>query len=254
MGWGDEITASGHARRLHQQTGKRVVVVDRNNRPRWSEIWDYNPIIARERSVDTVDLQHAPGVRPYLLGWDAHTRTWAFNAEYRINDYVGQIHLTPAECELAASLTGGDPFVLIEPNINPHNSVNKQWGAENWRALVAMFPNIRWVQMDTGGPVRLPGVSLIRAPDFRTACAVLRSAQFYVGPEGGLHHAAAALGKRAVVIFGGFVSPRTTGYDTHINLVGDDQPCGRMDYCGHCERAMRQISVDMVAEAVLDLL
>lgn len=252
MGMGDEVMASGHARRLHQQTGKRVVIVDRDRRPRWSEVWDHNPIIARERADDTVDLQHAPGVRPYLTGWDARTRTWSFNHDYRAVDLVGEIWLTPDERKRAAALVPA-PFVLIEPNINPKNSVNKQWGADKWQQLVDGLPQIRWLQLDTGGPVKLQGVAMAKVPTYRDACAVLDRAQFYVGPEGGLHHAAAALGKRAVVIFGGFVSPRTTGYDTHINIVGDPVACGRMNYCGHCERAMQNIAVETVTAAVLKL-
>ena len=39
--------------------------------------------------------------------------------------------------------------------------------------------------------------------DFRLACAVLNEADFYVGPEGGFGHVAAALNKKAVLYFGG---------------------------------------------------
>ena len=51
---------------------------------------------------------------------------------------------------------------------------------------------------------------------------MLSGARAAVLHEGGLHHAAAALGMPAVVLFGGMISPRNTGYDVHVNLAIDD--------------------------------
>jgi hypothetical protein len=62
-----------------------------------------------------------------------------------------------------------------------------------------------------------------------------------------LHHAAAALGVPAVVIFGGFISPAVTGYAAHANIfTGDDLGCGNINPCPHCRAAMERISVDQV--------
>jgi FkbM family methyltransferase len=58
------------------------------------------------------------------------------------------------------------------------------------------------------------------------AAGVLSGASLLISPEGGLHHAAAALGVRAVVIFGGFISPATTGYALHTNLFTAARPAG----------------------------
>lgn len=95
------------------------------------------------------------------------------------------------------------------------------------------------------------GVSHIRTATFRQACGALSGAKLYIGPEGGLHHAAAALGIPAVVIFGGFIHPRTTGYDLHTNLFVGDEPCGSTNYCVHCVDAMASISVDEVFSAAI---
>ena len=71
-----------------------------------------------------------------------------------------------------------------------------------------------------------------------------------------MHHAAAALNKKAVVIFGGFINPSITGYDFHKNLYIEDEksPCGLKDECIHCLKCMELITVYDVKEAIIRLL
>lgn len=68
-----------------------------------------------------------------------------------------------------------------------------------------------------------------------------------------MHHAAAALGIPAVVIFGGYVSPAQTGYAAQMNLFTGGQPCGRRTECAHCADAMSDITPAMVADALHQL-
>jgi ADP-heptose:LPS heptosyltransferase len=82
----------------------------------------------------------------------------------------------------------------------------------------------------------------------------MRRAKLAILPEGGLHHGAAAIEKRAVVLFGGFIPPSVTGYDTHINLVGSDNFCGSIHPCKHCADAMKSISVETVLNAAEEIL
>jgi ADP-heptose:LPS heptosyltransferase len=88
----------------------------------------------------------------------------------------------------------------------------------------------------------------------RQASAVLAGAALLISPEGGLHHAAAALGLRAVVIFGGFISPATTGYDLHRNFFTGGQACGMRLACAHCAEAMARITPEEVAAAAREQL
>ena len=84
-----------------------------------------------------------------------------------------------------------------------------------------------WVQLGAGGIRVLEGVRPIETADFRAACAALAGARAAVLPEGGLHHAAAALDIPAVVIFGAMTSPANTGYASHVNLfrpLGGESP------------------------------
>ena len=136
-------------------------------------------------------------------------------------------------------------------------SPNKQWGWERWQALADEL-NRRRVCLAQLGPAGIRclagGPHLITA-SFREACAVLAGASALVGNEGGLHHAAAALGVRGAVPFGGYISPRLTGYAIHDNFHVDDPAhplgCGMRAPCAHCAAAMASISVGAVAGAVL---
>ena len=92
--------------------------------------------------------------------------------------------------------------------------------------------------------------------DFRTACAVINNCDMYLGNEGGFGHAAAALNTKALIYFGGWISPQSTGYDIHENIYYDDDdnpssPCGAIGYiCDHCEKARQSIKVDYLEEKV----
>ncbi len=101
----------------------------------------------------------------------------------------------------------------------------------------------------------LPDAVPVRTASFRDACAVLSYARLYVGTEGGLHHAAAALGVPAVVYHGGYISPETTGYDGQIALYRKDgSPCGQRVHCPHCRAIAEDISVDEALEAIEEAL
>ena len=133
-----------------------------------------------------------------------------------------------------------------------HHSTNKEWGIEKYQQLVERLVDcaalIQLGQRDTAPNEVLKDAHQVTCGSFRQATAVLKLCDLYVGAEGGLHHGAAAVGKRAVVIFGGWISPKTTGYAYHDNIyVGDIRsPCGALYPCAHCKACMEKISVEVV--------
>jgi ADP-heptose:LPS heptosyltransferase len=111
-------------------------------------------------------------------------------------------------------------------------------------------------QIAPPGRPGLTGFPLIRTNSFREAIAVLKASTLYVGPEGGLHHASAAVGTKAVVVFGGYISPKTTGYDFHECLTGGaTRGCGtRRGMCEHCLKHLNRIAPEDVLRAARRLL
>ncbi len=153
----------------------------------------------------------------------------------------------------------GSGFVLIEPQSAPWKSVaaNKDWGRVRYQEVANRLKKAGFIVgqfiSDKGSPP-LQGVTPIRTASFRDAVAILANAAIYIGSEGGLHHAAAAVGIPAVVLFGGFIPPSVTGYATHANLTGGAAACGSLKPCVHCRKAMEAISVDEVVEEALERL
>ena len=249
MGWGDEIMVSGLARRAQQKSPLPVRVVDGKGRTRWSGIWENNPRFAPEGFQGRVQtLVNAPGKREYIAGKTREGWKW--------REWIcplGEIYLTSEERAFGREHRG---TILLEPSLKPEASPNKDWGWERWAELARRLGREGHVVTQFASRHRpvLPGARVVRAKNFRHACAVVASARLAVLPEGGLHHAAAAFGTATIVIFGGFISPAQTGYAHHLNLFTGGEPCGRRARCAHCARAMARISVKEVLGHALSLL
>lgn len=238
MGWGDDILATVQARHMYERTGEKVFF------NYWSPVFDHNPHISRGRGLY---IKNHVGNRPYLLG--STGEKFVYNPNF--HTVRGDIYLTGEEQALAAELTKEfGEFVLIDPHIKDNiDKQNKDWGWERWQALVDAMP-INWVQLDYGKRA-LDGVKTVPSNGFRTSCSILQRAALLVCHEGGFAHAAAALRKDAVVIWGGFNHPKYLGYDKHINLRADDtEPCGNLKPCDHCRQMMEDLTVEEVAYAV----
>ena len=268
MGIGDEIMVTGEVIRAQKREPRLacprpVVVLDRHRRPRWHPIWDGNERIARVRSADTRIIINGPGCRPYIdyaamkrwaaergLRWGAKDKRipWQWAASYQATP--GEIVFGLEEARWAVDHAPARPFVVVEPGLKPGAPVNKDWGRARWQALVAERRDLCWVQLGPLGTRTLEGVMLIETGDFRLAAALLASAAAFVGTDGALHHAAAALGVRAVVIWGGYTHPRNLGYAAHVNLHGGGDPCGARLPCDHCRNAMAAITPEQAAAAL----
>lgn len=251
MGMGDELIAAGQARALHALDGRKVIIRDRHDRIRWHELWRNNPAIIspHDRAHKAHEIKNGPGARPYIAAKSDTRWTWK---EFTCTPAA--LHFFPDEIELSARQ--GRPDIVIEPMLKAKASPNKDWGRPRWEALVGLMrrAGMRPVQLGTAGTQRLHGCDFIETPSFRLACAVLARARACVVPEGGLHHAAAALSVPAVVIYGGYISPRQTGYESQANLFTGGEPCGMRIPCEHCTAAMEQITPALVMENLLKVM
>ncbi len=249
---------SGEARRLQQTDPRPVQVLDRYGKSRRHPLWQDNPRFWRPGVGAFQTLVNGPGCRPYI-DYAAMEADWRrihpdrpFSTrarDRRLPWRYTRWRATPGELHLPAAETRALPreCVVVEPHVKVGASPNKDWGWARWRQLVALV-DVQWVQLGPQGTRLLPGVRRIETGTFEAACAVLAKAAAAVLPEGGLHHAAAALGVPAVVIFGGYASPANTGHDAHRNLYeSDGSPCGQRVACAHCAQAMAAITPERVA-------
>jgi len=253
MGYGDEVMATGMARGARGR-GKRIAFGD-GKRIVWgpwcAEVFRGNPNIAKPGSEGAPDIEWVAHYKGHRLYNKMGRGRWVWNYEFRATP--GEIFFDDAELRRAEG--AGEGFVVIEPHVPAHKSVapNKDWGFEKFQRVAELLAGagVRVCQLGDGTRPALQGVEFVRTSSYRHALSVLSRADLYVGPEGGLHHGAAALKVPGVVMFGGFIPPSVTGYDIHTNMTGDaGEACGSLAACDHCRKAMASISVDEVWQAV----
>lgn len=256
MGIGDQLIATGMARGARAR-GKRIAFGNTNRSILWDvnseRIFRGNPNIAPPGSEHAGDLEwvkYFKGHRIYNRHDVAGDR-WIWNEGFRC--VPGEMFFDNAE--LADGKRAGSGFILIEPNTPAHKTAqhNKQWPVERFQEVALSFRDrgMRVLQpVYPGARYQLDHAEHIATRSFRDMLAIMKNAKVYIGPEGGLHHGAAAVGIPAVVLFGGFIPPAVTGYGTHTNLTGGEtKACGALSPCAHCRSALNAISPQDVIRA-----
>lgn len=261
MGIGDNLMATGIARGAAAR-GKRIafgdgrrIIWDQHSAQifRGPDLKTQNPNIAPPCDERASDLEWVPFYKGNrLYNTHDHVRNrWHWNMNFRAKP--GEVIF--AKFETAYAKNAGQGFVVIEPNLPEFKTCgpNKQWPVERYDKLARYLrkTNQQIVQFYYNSGHRIPYAKQIKTQNFRQALAIMARAALYIGPEGGLHHGAAAVGIPAVVLFGGFIPPQVTGYKTHTNLTGGAEACGSLDRCEHCRAAMEAITVDSVHDAAL---
>lgn len=233
------MMCTGEAGRVFEESRRRVVIVGADGRTRWNQVFDHNPILSRSLGPEFKALVNGPNARPYIASKTSTKWTWK---PYRpIRGVVYLMGLERAEAERFAGR------VIIEPNVKRNGHTNKAWPWARWQAVVDAFPPNTFVQCLPPVPTkRLERVELAPTRDFRTACAVMEISDGFVGAEGGLHHAAAAFDKPAVVLWSEFIAPEFTGYDDQRNIRHAGEACGSRLPCATCAASMDAISVEEV--------
>jgi len=228
MGLGDWILASGEAKELNIQTGKKVIFGDGKKRFFEPEILKDNPRVAGV-DEDGVWLPNFPGHRPYIS--QVKNGRLYFNDDYR--PFIGELFGIKKSDRLKGK-------ILVETRTkkdpNMPFTVNKSY--PYWDDLLSRgLPIVKVQQIETAR--------------FRDALQFLAGASLLVTTDGALHHAAAAIGVPAVVIWGGYSSPRHLGYETQVNIHDGSEPCGTYARkCPHCEKKAKAIDPEMVYRIV----
>ena len=242
MGYGDVLLGIGIARKARQKHPEKKICIGDGTQVEWNELHENLPYLSKTPVSGAVWVHCHKGFRPYVDNEKSTAEKFVWKKGFKASP--GEIFLTDEEKDRWKDFSGA---VYIEPNIKGWLGPNKDWGFDRWQRVVNSLPRLRFIQ----GPGRkLSGVEQVETKSFRQACALLSRAMLFVGTDGGLHHAAAALSKPAVVVWGGYTHPRNLGYETHINLHSGVEPCGNLKPCAHCKRAMDKITVDMVVDAI----
>lgn len=241
--------SAGEARALYRRTKQPVMIVGRDGRPIQSDLFAGIPYIIQKplKSGPFQRIVNGPGVRPYIAGKTEERWSWrVYKPE------PAEIKFTDGELEFAERYRGR---VMIEPNCKPIGHDNKAWPAPRWAELVSRLEadGIPLVQCAPGGVVPLTDTHAL-TPSFRYAAAVLSVSRAFIGTEGGMMHAAAAVGVPGVILWSEFISPEITGYTMHRNLRHAGKPCGSRINCDSCRKSMEFISVTEVVTNLKEIL
>jgi len=175
-----------------------------------------------------------------------------------------EIYLSDKEKKFATdvlsihSLTENN-FIVIEPQSNDEYTVNKLYSFEKWQLVTNELAKLGFTIVQVGrenNSKRLKNViNLAGKTSFREAAAIIKNSSLFISSEGGLMHAANAVGVKSVILFTGFIHPRMTGYPENKNLwIGSDHgPCGMKVRCSSCAKNVEDHDYLEIVEAVKDI-
>jgi ADP-heptose:LPS heptosyltransferase len=139
---------------------------------------------------------------------------------------------------------------------------NKDWPDANWVELIERMLHAGMSVVEIGHET--PGSSQFRRAGYENlrgrttlaeVAAVVAAGDVHVGPSSGPHHMAAAFGRPAVVIYGGFEHPIGTAYEGNVNLftVLPCSPCWLRTPCPIGKVCLTRIAPVVVLAAVQEL-
>ncbi len=135
---------------------------------------------------------------------------------------------------------------------------NKEWVSGNWKKLGNCLAGMgKLVQVGSAEDPEMPGATDLRGKTtLRELASLLANVRVFVGLEGFLMHLAKAVGVPSVIIYGGWISPRVSGYAENINLFTalPCSPCGFPNHCEYDRECMKKITPERVAEAAQEIL
>lgn len=238
--------AAGEARAIHARTGKKVAIVDKHGRAQWIDLWNGLPYILPRVEPGCETLLNTSGMRPYILMKTPARWKWQ---PYKPKP--AEIKFTLEELAFAEPYRG---MIMVEPNTKDVGHTNKAWIRERWGDLANAIdaPIVQCVPSVATPSLQAKATKVI-TPSFRHAAAVLSVCRAFIGTEGGLMHAAAAVGVRGVILWSEFISPDITGYSMHKNLRHAGKACGMRLNCKTCRASMAAITVDEVLQALADV-
>ena len=192
------------------------------------------------------------------------TRYITLNNKYKAKR--GRIYFDEQELNTISALKRqhGD-FMLFNVNTKDKTK-NKELPESKWLQLIDCInkTHIKTAVMYGGGYVNqnINNAKLkLNTNNIRSMLCAIAASKFVVTTEGGVHHAAEALGVKCLVIFGGRIDPNILGYEDQINIIDNrtiisdkreiKYPCGMFSECIHCHEIMNDIPVSLIKKEIL---
>lgn len=263
MGLGGYLTWSAAFAEIHKKFGKRILPIEvHGNQVRIvdSTIFKNNPIIV-DSTIDNLenyqtDYHLVPLNLPATNYCKNDTPTHAkhrydthiisqildyYKVEHTLADTRCRLYFTDQEqkeVDDLASVVGTDVFITIEPHSNNEYTCNRQYPFEKWQNIVDnLCEVVRVVQVGRSNVRVLDNVIDVTAKTtFRTCAGLIGRSKLFLSTEGGLTHAAQAVGTKSIVVITGYQHPDMVAYPQNINMWihKNHGPCGKKQKCEEC--------------------
>ena len=283
MGLGDDLMITGFVEQeKNKHQNKQIVIGNLEEKKIYDSLIYLNnpnitPIDKVDRSKPIHFINYHNRNRPYIDYQNSNNNNWKWNMNF--SPTPGKLYLSQDEKSKAIKILSEakehwkknnnsaykaviffeSTSTKIDHNFFYNKMKNKDWGEANWKKLILKLKDkYLIIQSKHKKSKRYKGAYYSSIDfNFREACSIINESDLFLGPEGGFGHVAAALGKKAVLYFGGWIHPKVTGYDFHENIYFDHptSPCGAVGYiCEHCEEARRSINADYLYDKVISTL
>ena len=282
MGLGDDLMITTFASQIKKKYPDRQIVIGNVSQKKTyhSIIYENNPSISDCRKLDLNKpifiIDYHQGNRPYIdykKSLDANRYIW--NTNFKATP--GEIFFSKTELLQADKIFNRALDYWKKNNKNKYKAIifletsstksndsqhgikhqNLAWGYKNWNTLVDNInKSYLIIHSNHNDTKEIKGIFVPEKITFRLACALMSKCDLYLGAHGGFAHVAAALKKKAVIYFGGWVHPSILGYNSHKNIYYDSNrsPCGMFaNVCDHCEEARKQITPNIIEKEIKDI-
>jgi ADP-heptose:LPS heptosyltransferase len=267
-GIGDSLLFNTVLFHLGRQTGERFMVGSRH-----PAIYQGNPYVRHLPFGQKINYKLAKVLSG--IGWVKAVRHIDYYQEGRVpqkhilqllSERVGLKEVPPrpviflSDEERAQKILpeSSKPRIALQSTGNSLWTDNKNWGADRFLELAGMISgSFSLVQVGAAGDPPLPvELNLAGKLSLRQTLRVLGECSGFVGQEGFLMHAAAAMSAPSVIVYGGFLAPWQTGYPFNVNLYNPVPcaPCWLETLCPYQKKCMTEIHPDQVAAELERLL
>ena len=284
MGYGDEIMATGFARLIKLENEDSQVVIGDEKRQigTISEVFLGNPYISHPQKLikekKIIWVNHSKFFRPYINYKETTEKKYAWNSNHKAipgNLFFSKDEKEKANNDLITILKKWNEKFQTKPKKiiffeNSYKVSKFTFQKDRDKAFFRCnnhLPNEKLIQLinslkeylfiqsvhEDSFLINCENVFHYKS-NFRAACAMINISDLFFGPEGGFPQAAAALNKKAVVIFGGWINPLVIGYDFHDNIYVDidGSPCGSRVICQHCKNCIKKIDLSNLKNMIIN--
>jgi ADP-heptose:LPS heptosyltransferase len=172
-------------------------------------------------------------------------------------EYHAKFYLSEEEREWAKQLVDVFPKPIIAICTRSKEAV-KNWPVDHWVELInAISSDFSIIQLGDDSEPELENIdaSFAGKHTMRESVSLLSQANFFIGPDSLLMHAANGLDVKSIIIFGGSRPTDCFGYEENINLATTPEcsPCWIHDgyeTCPHDIDCLRSLSVRQIVDAL----